>query len=123
MILIVEDGPEMATVFAKALARAGYEVTVVSTGMAALNELLTCNYRLALIDLALPDINGAELAALARGRGCDTPMIAISGAMGLIDPELIEPAGFVAALGKPMRITALIDLVREHASPAGLLPT
>lgn len=114
MILIVEDTPEMAAVFAKALIGAGFEVEIVSSGALALVALLSGIYSLALIDLALPDMDGAEVAIRAHENGCRTPMIATSGAMGLIDPERIAPAGFVAALGKPLRITTLIDLVREH---------
>jgi CheY-like chemotaxis protein len=43
------------------------------------------------------------------------PIIAVSGAMALIDDAHLKAAGFAAALGKPVRLSTLIDLVRQHA--------
>ncbi len=51
----------------------------------------------------------------AREAGYTTPVIAISGAMASIDPDRITSAGFVAAIEKPMRLSALIETVGRYA--------
>ena len=72
-------------------------------------------------DLSLPDLNGVEVAAQARAKGCKAPIIAVSGAMPLIDGGSLAKAEFAAAVAKPVRLSALIELVRQHAEPVTAL--
>lgn len=116
MILIVEDNPEMAQVFERALVKAGFPIDIAGTGEDALKALATGKYDLVLMDVLLPGIDGSEVARRARDAGCAVPMIAISGA---IEPESPD---FVAWMGKPLRISALIDLVRQYVTPAAADP-
>lgn len=115
-ILVIEDNPHIAALFAEALDMAGYEFEIVTSGASALARLMV-GCELALMDLSLPDLNGAEVAVEARAAGCTVPIIAISGAMPLIDEARLAKAGFAAALAKPVRLSTLIDLVRQHARP------
>lgn len=112
-VLVVEDNPEIAALFAEALGDAGYAVEIAATGAAALARLKN-GCELALMDLSLPDLNGVEVAVEARAAGCQVPIIAVSGAMPLIDEGRLDKAGFVAAIGKPVRLSALVDLVKQH---------
>jgi CheY-like chemotaxis protein len=111
-VLVVEDNAEIAAVFVGALQAEGYRVETCASGTAALERLAGCD--IALMDLSLPDLNGVEVAVRARAMGCRVPMIAVSGAMPLIEPSRLAEAGFVATIGKPARLSALLDLVKQH---------
>ncbi len=57
-ILVVEDESTLCTNIARYLSRAGYVVTAVETGRAALAELDRVTFDLVITDLRLPDIDG-----------------------------------------------------------------
>lgn len=118
MILLVEDVPEMAAVFAKALVGSGYTVEVATTGLDAVDAILTGKYALALIDLGLPGIDGEEVARRVIAAGCTTPMVAVSGAVALDEVDVLDASGFKAWVGKPFRVSALLDIVSRYAAPA-----
>lgn len=116
MILLVEDNPAIAALYAEAIGNAGYPVDVAMTGREALDRLGARPYRLALVDLSLPDMTGADVAIAAHASGLDLPMVAVSGAAVLIDPAKLAAAGFTGApVEKPLRLSALVDLVRQLA--------
>lgn len=114
MILIVEDNPEVANVFAQTVTDAGYQAVVVHDSTSALVALGRENIDLALVDLSLPDFNGVELITRAGAAGIDVPMILVSGAVALIDPAILKAAGFRAAFDKPVRPSVLLAAVKEH---------
>lgn len=122
-ILVAEDNAEVAALFVEALAAAGHQADVAATGKAALARLLDparpCE--LALMDLSLPGLNGIDVVLQARAQGVTTPVIAVSGATALIDPVRLAAAGFAAAVEKPIRLSALLELVAQYLppSPAG----
>lgn len=118
MILLAEDNNSIATLYAEVLAEAGYVVEIARTGTEALAQLIKGGFRLAIIDLSLPEMNGAEVAIAAHARGIRVPMLAVSGAAALVDPHKLAEAGFSGpAVTKPVRLTAFVDLVRQHAGP------
>jgi len=57
-ILIVEDEPEVAEMLQLALQRVGYKVDVAPDGKAALQAVHDKIYDAAILDFALPDMNG-----------------------------------------------------------------
>ncbi len=76
-ILIVEDEPSIAEVVSLYLRRAGYQVTVVGDGEAALAVLAKQVPDLVVLDLMLPKVDGLEITRWLRARG-DTPIIMLT---------------------------------------------
>jgi DNA-binding response OmpR family regulator len=76
-ILVVEDEPSIREVVSLYLGRAGYTVTVVSDGQAALESLTTQPPDLVVLDLMLPRVDGLEITRWLRERG-DTPIIMLT---------------------------------------------
>jgi len=111
MILIVEDNAEFSKTFAMALTGAGFEVDVAEDGARALAALLSRPYSLALVDLVLPDMDGARVLAMAREAGCAVPMIAITGAL----PVDLPTDGFIEVFEKPLRLSTLVELTKKYA--------
>lgn len=76
-ILVVEDEPSIAEVVSLYLRRAGYQVTVVGDGQAALDTLTRQLPDLVVLDLMLPKVDGLEITHWLRERG-DTPIIMLT---------------------------------------------
>ncbi|MFC2038075.1 response regulator transcription factor [Chloroflexota bacterium] len=76
-ILVVEDEPSIREVVSLYLGRAGYQVTVVGDGQAALESLASQPPDLVVLDLMLPRVDGLEITRWLRERG-DTPIIMLT---------------------------------------------
>ena len=71
-LLLVEDHPELSHWLQKALTGAGFAVDVAPDGVAADHLLLNERYALAVLDVALPRLNGSICwrACASAGRIC-----------------------------------------------------
>jgi DNA-binding response OmpR family regulator len=76
-VLVVEDEPSIREVVSLYLRRAGYQVTTVQDGQAALDSLTTQLPDLVILDLMLPKVDGLEVTHWLRERG-DTPIIMLT---------------------------------------------
>lgn len=76
-ILVVEDEPSIREVVSLYLLRAGYQVSVVDNGRAALDFLSSQMPDLVILDLMLPEVDGLGITRWLRERG-DTPIIMLT---------------------------------------------
>jgi len=60
-ILLVEDEESIRDLYARQLAKAGFNVTPVGTGEAALDVLKKAQFDILLLDIMLPGINGLQV--------------------------------------------------------------
>ena len=60
-ILIVDDEPEISTVFETALKQANYEVKTATDGTSGLNLAKTETFDLILLDQMMPDLSGNDV--------------------------------------------------------------
>lgn len=68
-ILIVEDDQMIAEIYQKKLSSAGHRAGIATNGAEAMQRIGESQYDLILIDLMLPDVNGADfLRALREGK-------------------------------------------------------
>lgn len=70
-VLCIEDEHFISELYARALTKAGYEVTVIIDGEEGLKAAQTDKYDIILLDIMLPNITGTEI--LDRLRGENTP--------------------------------------------------
>lgn len=79
-ILIVEDNPVNQKLIAFLLARSHYSYDIAENGAAALDRLSRAEYRLVLMDMMMPIMNGydATKAMRADPRLKDIPVIALT---------------------------------------------
>jgi DNA-binding response OmpR family regulator len=120
-IVIVEDEPLLRELTREILGEVGAECVAFSTADDALIHMLTSKTRCALIiaDHGLPgQVQGAELAELARGRWPETPVIITS---GWTDTFIgLPPATHF--LAKPWSLEELVMAVANLLQP-GVPPT
>lgn len=106
-VLVVDDEPSIRRSLAALLGRRGYRVQVAEHGAAALNVIDDSGTPdVALVDLTMPVMNGAEFLREVRARGYAFPSIIVSGA-----PEVAVIAEQVGASGWTAKPYVLDDLV------------
>lgn len=113
-ILLVEDSPEGRRSLARLLELHGFIVTAVGDGHAALKALHTDPPpQIVLTDLMLPDIDGREVARVARAVE-PRPVVALTTGYSMADvysDSLDEPADHVFL--KPLDIRRVVELLRR----------
>lgn len=79
-LLVVEDDPEVAELFATILRAKNYRVDIAYSGQAALERLALYSYRALTLDIELPDMNGIELIKQLRSDAAtkNIPIVVIS---------------------------------------------
>lgn len=65
-LLCIEDEHFISELYARALTKAGYQVTVIGDGDKALAEAQTNNYDIILLDLMVPNVTGIEILRTLR---------------------------------------------------------
>ena len=119
-IMVVDDDPDVRLFLADLLADLGHEVEALADAEAALAALGETPPDLALVDFAMPGMNGAQLAAAMRERHPDLPVVFVT---GFAESEQLEGvAGSDAPiLRKPFGVEALSATVADalRRPPAG----
>jgi signal transduction histidine kinase/CheY-like chemotaxis protein len=118
-VLVVDDNPDAAEIFAEALIEAGHEVRTAGDGPSALQLVDTFVPHIAFLDIGLPAMDGFELARLLRKipHLVQTPLVAITGYAQDDDRQRALASGFSEHLAKP------VDFDRVLACIESLLPT
>ncbi|MFI4969858.1 MAG: ATP-binding protein, partial [Lysobacterales bacterium] len=121
-VLLVEDDVTAAEVIAGLLARLGHRAIRVPNGLAALAELKSARFDLALLDLDLPGIDGLDLARLLRAGGANLPLIAVTARSVGDEDAQIRAAGMNALLRKPVTSALLANAIAGVLAESGAVP-
>jgi len=110
-ILVVDDDPEVRRVLIDSLEVLGFQVVAAEDGPSGLRALAAESPDLMVVDFAMPGMNGAQLAELARSERPGLPIIFAS---GYADTSAVEAAAGVSStiLRKPFDINELEAALR-----------
>lgn len=110
-ILIAEDNPDLREVLVDALNDAGYEVGEASNGVEALAQAEAWLPDAILLDLMMPDMDGAEFLRARRER----PFLARVPVMVLtahpFHHRMLDGLGATVVVRKPYNLDELLDAV------------
>lgn len=110
--LIVEDEARIASFIARGLGAAGYTSQVEASGRYAVDLALSEEFDLVLLDVGLPDIDGFEVLAQIRGRGCDVPVIMLTARTAVADRVAGLEGGADDYMPKPFSLEELLARIR-----------
>ncbi|WP_028203976.1 response regulator transcription factor [Paraburkholderia nodosa] len=79
-VLVVEPDLAISENVARSLTGMGLSADIETTGRRAIGKLVGNGYRMAVLDLGLPDLDGLSIVASIRGLGVAIPMIVIDAA-------------------------------------------
>src|SRR3569833_2844820 len=99
-VLLVEDDSIIRSALVKALTRAGHAVSAVGTAMDALREVALHRPDIVVLDLGLPDVDGASALRVMRGDS-DVPVIVATARTGEANVIRLLNAGADDYIVKP----------------------
>ncbi|MEO1535698.1 MAG: response regulator, partial [Planctomycetota bacterium] len=120
-ILVADDQPRIRQMIADVLRRRGCDVIACDSGQSAINELEASaadgalQFDVVISDISMPDRNGYEVFAVARGVIADEAIILMTG-FGYDPHHSIVRAsqqGMQHVLYKPFQATRLLDEVHR----------
>ena len=112
-VLLVDDEQDTVEMIAILLERAGADVVAVTSGIAAVEVADLFRPHVLLTDIAMPNMDGFELAAALRARARSCPVVAFSAHAQRSYVQRAKEAGFDAYLIKPVDAPALLATLRE----------
>jgi DNA-binding NtrC family response regulator len=115
-VLIVDDDVRFAESLSKILGDNGLAVKTAPTGAQAISEITNAPYKVVLLNMKLPDVNGIELYSQIKAINPDTSVVMMTGCESDQNTTNIINKGGYLCLQKPFDPGTLIDLVKKHAS-------
>ncbi len=116
-VLVVDDCADTAASCGELLGLYGYDVRTARGGPAALATLDGWQPDVALLDLAMPEMSGYELARRVRGRRDRCPLlVAVTGLGTPVHRARAADAGFDHFLLKPVNPDVMSALLRSWAA-------
>lgn len=120
-VLLVEDEPLTAEVFARALTRAGHVVDVAKDGLQALRQLRIRTPSLVVLDMSLPTVSGASVIRELRKSGSvDVPVVVVSGSdqfQSSLTQQELEPGVWLTKPIKPRQLVAIVrEMIRDNSA-------
>ncbi len=116
-VLLIEDDAIVADVLVGMLQAQGHRVVHAAHALAALAEIATRSFDLALIDFDLPGMDGLALARHLRAQAFAQPLVAVTArADAEAEPQAIE-AGFDGFLRKPLTGEMLASTIDALMAP------
>ncbi len=106
-ILLAEDDDAMRAYLSRALENAGYDVTAVDRGTAALPYLETQTFDLLLSDIIMPEMDGIELAQRSADISPGTKVMFITG-FAAVTLKANRAAPQARVLSKPFHLKDLV---------------
>jgi two-component system KDP operon response regulator KdpE len=117
-ILVVDDEPQILRALRINLRARGYDVDVAADGGAALKAAADAPPDLVVLDLGLPDMEGADVIRGLRGWTA-VPVIVLSGRAGSADKVGALDAGADDYVTKPFGVDELLARIRAVTRRAG----
>jgi two-component system, cell cycle response regulator DivK len=115
-VLVIEDNEKNMKLLRDVLQATGYRTLEADSGEAGVELARAHRPSLVLMDVQLPGMSGVEaLERLREDEGtAETPVLALTAQAMRGDRERFLDAGFDGYLAKPIDVTELIAIVREH---------
>ena len=106
-ILVVEDEAAVLEVLTELLRSDGHTVTAAATGQEGIQLFRPGAFDLVLVDQALPDVSGDQVALSIKEREANQPVVLVTGFGDIMEATGERPAGVDLVVGKPFTLTTL----------------
>jgi CheY-like chemotaxis protein len=116
-ILVAEDNDANQKILRGLLTAAGYLVTIVADGQAAVDAVAGQSFDVVLMDIMMPVMDGGTATRIIREREKSAgalPIVALTAHARFGDRESFLASGFTDYLPKPLDIEALFSVLQRH---------
>ena len=118
-VLIVDDGETNRKLVRLMLEKRGIETSVAVDGQEGFDAILTGDFDLVLMDMQMPVLDGIAATRELRGRGVETPIVALTANAMRVDRQQCLAAGCNGYVTKPIlgrELFTVMSDVYEEAS-------
>lgn len=102
MILVADDDKVLTHLLTRLLEDNGYEVRVAHDGESAYEHLRNPKCKAMLLDIRMPNVNGAELLLLMAAEGIKVPVIVMAGFPDFDEKEMKQFPNVKKFFHKPL---------------------
>jgi PAS domain S-box-containing protein len=118
-VLLVDDEELVLRASGRMLVKKGLQVTPFASPLQALEAFCAApaDFDCALIDLAMPEMSGLELATRLTAARPGFPVLLASGNASALGPDQARKAGIRDVVGKPYDAKTLLEAVQKATAP------
>jgi CheY-like chemotaxis protein len=110
-ILVAEDDPELLATLEVILTSKGYRVVRAVDGLDAVEKFKAEACDVLLTDLAMPRLNGTQLARICKELKPTLPIVMLTAWGVLVTDEERDASGIDVVLTKPVRVAEIIKSI------------
>ena len=115
-ILAVDDEKQIVDLLSTMLDGLGHKVIGVTNGQQALDYLEKEDFDLVITGLGMPVISGWDVAAKAKSRNPDLPVVLVTGWGAEYESKDLTKTGIDAVLSKPFKLDELTKIISEQCA-------
>ena len=113
-ILLVEDTKLNQQLITFNLQQTGAQVDLAKNGLEGLQQALSGQYDLILMDIHMPVMDGKEALKSLQQLGVNTPIYALTANVLPADIQEYADLGFTGSLSKPLELDKLYAVLKQH---------
>jgi CheY-like chemotaxis protein len=106
-VLVVDDEAVVRRIVGEYLKIDGHIVEAANSGHDGLEKFRDSRFDLVLVDRAMPDMSGDQVAAAMKSANPSVPIIILTGFGSMMEAAAEKPTGVDFVVGKPVTINAL----------------
>jgi len=115
---VIDDEPVVRAYVRAALERRGYGVVEATDGRSGIAALEHNAIDLVLLDMTMPDLDGAEVVRRLRTSGHRVPIVLASGHVDREVQDRLAPGSYQGFLSKPFGVDALTAAIERALTEA-----
>ena len=115
-ILVIDDSPDITDLLVKVLSAVGHNVSSASNGREGLGLILSGQFDVTFLDIAMPDFSGLDVIdELVKAGKLRKNLVVLFTASSITDSEVdaLVKLGVHSCLRKPVQIETLFDKIKE----------
>ena len=110
-VLVVDDEPLVRSLVRRLLERRGFSVEEACDGRSGLDAIDRNPFDLMVLDMTMPDLDGAQVVRRMRANGSKVPILLSSGYMASAAEKAIERSMIQGFLAKPFTTPQLMEAI------------
>jgi len=114
-IMVVDDNPDVLSMFREILGLEGHLVRAFSEGALAIADFERQPADLVITDLGMPEVSGWEVARLIRQITSETPIVFITAVGEQVDQSIVDRLGVSTVLRKPFKLSQIKNILMDIA--------
>jgi CheY-like chemotaxis protein/nitrogen-specific signal transduction histidine kinase len=110
--LVVDDDPQVRDMIRDILSNVGHQVVLATDGADGVEKFKTDSFDLVISDLAMPKLNGLQLARVCKAMRPQVPVVMLTGWGVLLTEDELADHGVDEVLSKPVRMDQVLKTVQ-----------